>query len=54
MPTVEALRLDDVLRVARAHLDDERVTTLVVGDRAIVEPGLATLGLGVAEALLPA
>ena len=54
VPTIEALRLDDVLRVARAHLDDERVTTLVVGDRAIVEPGLATLGLGVAEALLPA
>ena len=54
VPTIEALSLDDVLRVARAHLDDERVTTLVVGDRAIVEPALATLGLGAAEALQPA
>ena len=54
VPTIEALSLDDVLRVARAHLDDERVTTLVVGDRAIVEPALATLGLGVAGGLQPA
>ena len=42
---VEAVSLDDVRRVADAHVDHERLTVLVVGDQSTVEPGLRDLGL---------
>ena len=32
-------------RAAEAHVDHERLTVLVVGDRSTVEPGLRDLGL---------
>ena len=42
---VEAVSLADVRRVAAEHVDDQRLTVLVVGDRTTVEPGLRELGL---------
>jgi predicted Zn-dependent peptidase len=54
VPRIQALGLDDVHRVARAHLDDSQLTTLVIGDRAVVAPTLADLGLGEPATLQPA
>jgi predicted Zn-dependent peptidase len=54
VPTINALTLHDVMRVAQAHVDDSRLTTLVVGDRTVVEAELLELGLGTAETLQPA
>lgn len=54
IPTVNTLDLDTIARVAREHLDPERMTTLVVGDRAVVEPTLAALDLGGPATLTPA
>jgi zinc protease len=42
---VEAVTLADVHRVAAEQIDASRLTVLVVGDRAVVEPGLRELGL---------
>ncbi len=42
--TYEALTLDDVRRAAIERVDNERLTLLVVGDRAVVESGLQELG----------
>ena len=41
----EVVSLADIQRVAREWIDLERMAILVVGDRAIVEPGLQMLGL---------
>ncbi len=41
----EDVSLSDVRRVAREWIDLDRMAILVVGDRAIVEPGLQKLGL---------
>jgi zinc protease len=50
---ISAVTTSDVLRVARAHLDPERVTTVVVGDAAVVTGPLAGLGLGSVAELSP-
>ena len=39
----------DVLRVAREHLQPERMVSVVVGDRAKVEDSLKALGMGPVE-----
>jgi predicted Zn-dependent peptidase len=54
VPTVLLLELDEVTRAARQHLHPSRLTTLIVGDRTVVGPGLSPLGLGEAAALQPA
>jgi len=45
VPTIAALDVAAVERAARAHLQPERLTTVVVGDRAAVEPQLAEIEL---------
>jgi zinc protease len=42
---LEAVTLDEVHRVAAEQIDPDNLTIVVVGDRAIIEPGLAELGL---------
>ncbi len=42
---LEAVTLADVRRVAAAHVDADKLTVVVVGDRAAVEPGLRELDL---------
>jgi predicted Zn-dependent peptidase len=54
VPAISTLDLDTIARVAREHLDSDRMTTLVVGDRAVVEPTLAALDLGGPATLTPA
>ena len=44
---LEALSLDEVLRVAHERIDDAHLKILVVGDKSLVEPGLQELGLPV-------
>jgi predicted Zn-dependent peptidase len=43
---VERVTVDDVTRVTRQYLDPDRLTTLVVGDDAVVSRDLPKLGLG--------
>jgi zinc protease len=43
---VGAVTVDDVLRVARAHLDPSRVQVVVVGDAEAIRAPLTTLGVG--------
>ncbi|HXE81030.1 MAG TPA: pitrilysin family protein [Vicinamibacterales bacterium] len=45
VPTVAALDLDAVARAAQTYLKPDRLTTVIVGDRAVVEPQLAEIGL---------
>jgi zinc protease len=45
MASVEAVSLDGVRQVARERVESDRLTLLVVGDAAVVEPGLRGLGL---------
>lgn len=52
VPKVNAIGAADVVRVAAEYLQPARITTLVVGDRQAVGPGLETLGLG-APTVLP-
>ena len=42
---IEAVSLDDVRRVANERIQSEELTLLIVGDREVIEPGLAELGL---------
>ena len=44
---IEAVTLEDVRRVAVEHIDNDRLTLLVVGDCEAIEPGLRELGLPV-------
>jgi zinc protease len=46
VPTVSALDLATLARVAADHLAPERLVTLIVGDRAQVEPTLVALDIG--------
>ena len=46
VPTIEALDVAAIKHVASTHLLPDRLTAVVVGDRAAVEPQLATIGLG--------
>jgi zinc protease len=46
VPRIESLGLDDIRQAAERHLDPDRLLTLIVGDRATVEPTLGALGLG--------
>lgn len=46
VPQVSAVGADDAVRAARAHLNPDRLLTVVVGDAARVRPGLEALGLG--------
>jgi predicted Zn-dependent peptidase len=50
VPTVEAVSAEDVTR-ASARLDPARMTVVVVGDRAKVEPSLSALGIGAPEVM---
>ena len=43
---VAAVTADDVLRVARRHLDPSRLQAVVVGDAEAVRDSLAALGVG--------
>ncbi len=45
IPSLEAVKLADVHRVAEEHLHPDRLSFIVVGDRAVIEPGLRELGL---------
>jgi zinc protease len=42
---LERATADDLLRLARKHIDPEGSTIVIVGDRAKIEPGLRDLGL---------
>ncbi len=42
---LEAVTLEDVRRVAREHIHPDKLAVLVVGDRALIEPGLRELEL---------
>ena len=42
---LEAITLPDVQRATKEHVDPESLTIVVVGDRAVVEPGLRELDL---------
>jgi zinc protease len=46
VPRVMAIDEDDVTRAARAHIDPDRLVTVVVGDREKVGPALNGLDLG--------
>jgi zinc protease len=48
---ISAVSVDEVTRVAQAHLDPSRAITLVVGDRKATEESLQALGLGELEVL---
>jgi zinc protease len=47
--SILAVTAADVLRVAREHLQPERMVSVVVGDRAKVEDSLKALGIGPVE-----
>ena len=53
VPKVNAVRADDVTRVAARHLDPARMTTLIVGDHHAIADSLKSLRLGDPQ-LLPA
>jgi zinc protease len=53
VPNVERVTVDDVTRVAAAHLDPARLTTLIVGDYDAVADSLTQLNLGEANILSP-
>ncbi|HEY3115774.1 MAG TPA: pitrilysin family protein [Chloroflexota bacterium] len=42
---LQAVTLDEVLRAATTHVDPDHLAIVVVGDRAVIEPGLAELDL---------
>jgi zinc protease len=44
---LQNVSLDEVHRVAHEHIDPDALTIVVVGDRAVIEPGLRELGLPV-------
>jgi predicted Zn-dependent peptidase len=48
VPTVAALREDDITRVAARYIHPDRLVTVVVGDREKIGPSLESLGLGAA------
>jgi predicted Zn-dependent peptidase len=43
---IMAVTVEDVERVSRERLDPDRVAIVVVGDRAVIEPGIRALNLG--------
>jgi predicted Zn-dependent peptidase len=53
VPNVEQVTVDDVTRVAAAHLDPSRLTTLIVGDYDAVADSLTPLKLGDPAILSP-
>jgi zinc protease len=50
-PKVNAVTAADVLRVAAVHLTPEALTTLIVGDHALIAESVRGLGLGAPEVL---
>jgi predicted Zn-dependent peptidase len=54
VPTVLGLDVDDIRRVAARWLDADQLSTLIVGDRGVFGPALASLGLGEPVAAEPA
>ncbi|MBM3818237.1 MAG: insulinase family protein [Acidimicrobiia bacterium] len=53
VPTVHAVTVDEVSRVAQQYIDPARATTLVVGDHAAVSDPLGALGLGLPQVVPP-
>lgn len=53
LESIGRLGAADVQRVARQHLDPDRLTVVVVGDLARVRPGIEALGLGPVSVVLP-
>jgi zinc protease len=45
-PSIEAVSVADVQRVARLHIDPDRLAIVIVGDAEAIGPDLATAGLG--------
>jgi len=43
---VDAVGAEEAARMAREHLDPDAMRLVIVGDRAVIEPGLRELGLG--------
>jgi zinc protease len=43
---VEAVGAAEAARMAREHIDPDAMRLVIVGDRAVIEPGLRELGLG--------
>lgn len=50
---VAAVTVDDVLRVARAHLDPSRLQVVVVGDADVIRSPIEALGLGAIQVYDP-
>ena len=53
VPNANAVGVQDVTEAAARYLDPARLTTLIVGDLAVVGPSLAELELGEAQVLPP-
>jgi zinc protease len=53
VPTVAALDLEVMKRVAATYLQPDRLTTVVVGDRSAVEPQLGAIGLSPQVVMTP-
>ena len=43
---VDAVGAGEAARMAREHIDPDAMRLVIVGDRAVIEPGLRELGLG--------
>src|SRR5215470_3849154 len=44
--SIQAVRADDVQRVAQQYMQPDNLTIVIVGDRRIVEPSIRSLNLG--------
>lgn len=54
VPTIQTLSVDHLADVARRHLDPPMLSTLIVGDQAVISEPVSALGLGTPEVLTPA
>ena len=44
--SIGAVTGNDVQRVARTHIQPDKLAVVVVGDRKVIEPGIRALNLG--------
>ncbi len=51
IPRVHAVTSAEVVRVAREYIHPDRASTIIVGDRSVIEADLEALGLGAASVL---